>query len=156
MRAGGDQFGILIAERLDNRDVEAKATANLTQEVRAAFPSLAEVEIEAGYDVPYSKLFDQNLLDKLLRRILRKLPGERQLDDGFKAHRSDQPGLERWRCQTKHRLFGIEHRARVRLERQCRDRHGIRLSRLQCRVQYRLVATMHTVEIADRQDAAAQ
>ncbi len=114
------------------------------------------MEIKAGDDGAGAQPVDQNGIDELFRRALRKLAVEGVFDDGAEADGLENTCLQRRRRQAEDRRFRAEDGTGMRFEGQHQCRYAARLGQFQRTVQNGAVAAMHTIEIADRDDAAAQ
>ena len=92
------------------------AFSGFHQECRPTFPALAEMEIETGDDGARMQPVNQDGLDELFRRALRKLAVERIFDNRAETDGLKDARLQWRRREAKDRRIGPEHGTGMRLE----------------------------------------
>ena len=121
-----------------------------------AATALAEDEIGAGDDPRRAIAFEQQFGDEILRRRRGERGVEREDEHRVGARRAEQllPLVERGQAEGRH--VGFEEAHRMRVEGRDDRRAPVVLGMMHRAADHRLVPGVKAVEIAERDDAAAQ
>ena len=153
--ARGDRLAVLV-DRRDRVDREAVGLAEQLQHLDIAAAALAEGEILAGDDAGRADPADQIVGDEIGRGDRGELGAEMEDQHRIRAGLGEQPLALVERGQAEGRQVRLEEAHRMRIEGRDQHRPPLGAGARHGAAHHRLVALVKSVEIAERDDAAAK
>lgn len=154
--AGRDRLAAFVGFRGHDGHAEAVRRACLDKKLGRAAPRATEVKVIAGDRMHDPHALAQDVLHEGFRLNGRERTGERGCDDAVKSAGGHDPcPFLRWR-QTEHGPVGRENRSRMGIEGQDEGWNLASMRNGKRRVENGPVTSVHAIEIADCDHAAAQ